>query len=466
MERIGRNTRCPCGGGLKYKHCCLPRNLRQQARRRERQSARPGTADELHALGIRALQSGDYELAIELVRNALKTPHPDPSAYNTLGLAYAALGRSDDAILCYRFALALDPNFAAASGNLGIALLAQGRIDEAIGQFRHALSCHPESAEALNNLGNALACQGKVDEGLQFLRKAVSIAPDYALAYSNMGNALGAAGRPADAIACHETALELEPDHPKWLANLGKALSNFGKIDEAAAAYRRAVHIDSGFAEAYNSLGVALMELGELEESRANLRSAIALRPDFAEAHYNLHSVLLWPGSTSQAIEALRQVVALRPEDDLAACHLGIAMDSLGDAAGAARYLSDADMRSPDARAALDSYRYIRSAGGPQPVLVGCPQHGFRIGMAAAKVEGLVLEFGVRFGVSIRQIAALSNQLVHGFDSFEGLPEAWHEEPRGNYSTAGAVPAVPAAVSLHRGWFEDTLPPFKQAHPG
>ena len=52
------------------------------------------------------------------------------------------------------------------------------------------------------------------------------------------------------------------------------------------------------------------------------------------------------------------------------------------------------------------------------------------------------------------------NQPVHGFDSFEGLPEVWHHEPKGSYTTKGVIPTVPENVSLHVGWFEDTLPEF------
>ena len=77
-----------------------------------------------------------------------------------------------------------------------------------------------------------------------------------------------------------------------------------------------------------------------------------------------------------------------------------------------------------------------------------------------------MLEFGVRFGASIRQIAALARQDVHGFDSFQGLPEDWHRESRGSYTTGGVLPEVPENVFLHAGWFEDTLPRFLERHPG
>jgi hypothetical protein len=81
--------------------------------------------------------------------------------------------------------------------------------------------------------------------------------------------------------------------------------------------------------------------------------------------------------------------------------------------------------------------------------------------LAASPDSGTTLECGVYFGRSLRIIAAATPGPVHGFDSFQGLPEAWHAgEPEGAYSTGGRLPAMPANVSLHAGWFEDTLPAF------
>lgn len=92
-----------------------------------------------------------------------------------------------------------------------------------------------------------------------------------------------------------------------------------------------------------------------------------------------------------------------------------------------------------------------------------------RIALERAPSNGLILEFGVGGGDSIRHIAALAGgRTVHGFDSFEGLPEDWvgrHEE-RGHYSLGGTPPEVPANVILHRGLFETTLPDFLDAHDG
>lgn len=83
--------------------------------------------------------------------------------------------------------------------------------------------------------------------------------------------------------------------------------------------------------------------------------------------------------------------------------------------------------------------------------------------------EGLILEFGVWQGSSIRKIAAkYPSRQIYGFDSFEGLPERWERDDMnfypGFFSTNGLLPPVPQNVMLIKGWFCDTLPAFVKEH--
>ena len=69
--------------------------------------------------------------------------------------------------------------------------------------------------------------------------------------------------------------------------------------------------------------------------------------------------------------------------------------------------------------------------------------------------NGLILEFGVRKGLTIKQIVKkINKRTCHGFDSFEGLPEDWsgQQYPKGAYSEKGKRPKVPKNVVLHQGW--------------
>ncbi|HSR62789.1 MAG TPA: TylF/MycF/NovP-related O-methyltransferase [Gammaproteobacteria bacterium] len=85
-----------------------------------------------------------------------------------------------------------------------------------------------------------------------------------------------------------------------------------------------------------------------------------------------------------------------------------------------------------------------------------------------APKAGLMLEFGVAGGKTINTIAAAANdRKVHGFDSFEGLPENWsgHVEKKGSFSRLGELPDVSPNVELHKGWFTDSIPAFLGQHP-
>lgn len=83
--------------------------------------------------------------------------------------------------------------------------------------------------------------------------------------------------------------------------------------------------------------------------------------------------------------------------------------------------------------------------------------------VAAERV--LYLEFGVYEGYSMRTWSGLltnPRSSLHGFDSFEGLPEGWDaERPKGTFDVGGRMPVFDdARVQLHRGWFKETLPAF------
>jgi hypothetical protein len=73
----------------------------------------------------------------------------------------------------------------------------------------------------------------------------------------------------------------------------------------------------------------------------------------------------------------------------------------------------------------------------------------------------LYLEFGVFRGESIRwwaQALRNPNSHLHGFDSFEGLPECGGPWEKGQFGVHGVIPEVPdPRVRFFKGWFSQTL---------
>ena len=83
------------------------------------------------------------------------------------------------------------------------------------------------------------------------------------------------------------------------------------------------------------------------------------------------------------------------------------------------------------------------------------------------KIDGHWCEFGVREGRSLNWLVEYyPNQVIHAFDSWEGLPEDWNHGTGKVADMSCNPPTVPDHIQLHKGWFRDTLPAWKQNNTG
>lgn len=115
--------------------------------------------------------------------------------------------------------------------------------------------------------------------------------------------------------------------------------------------------------------------------------------------------------------------------------------------------------------ALAETIEYIQHSM-PRAVGVESAREVLESGLAKIMSTGHVLEFGVFRGGTIRFIASqIPDRKIHGFDSFAGLPEAWTGGGF-DFDAKGKIPAVPRNVSLHSGWFSDSLPRWLADNPG
>lgn len=76
----------------------------------------------------------------------------------------------------------------------------------------------------------------------------------------------------------------------------------------------------------------------------------------------------------------------------------------------------------------------------------------------------LYLEFGVASGESMRYWSRElkhPESCLHGFDSFEGLPEGGGHWKKGQFDMGGKIPVInDSRVQFFKGWFEEVLPSY------
>ncbi|MEP7274711.1 MAG: tetratricopeptide repeat protein [Betaproteobacteria bacterium] len=313
MAKTGRNERCPCGSGKKYKQCCMregdlgvPEGLSYPA---------PMPVPVPSAPQPRARNAGSADAA-RLLRQ---------------GDALQSQQKWDDAIACYREALVLAPAFVDAHNNLGALLHRRGRLPEALACYRAALSLRPGSADLHYNLASALRDQGVAADAAAAFRRAISLQPDHLLAHCNLGNLLGAAGDPEGSTASYARALAIDPECVEAHYNLGVTLQRQGSPADAIECYRKALALQPTHFLAHFNLGNALADAGDLQAAADAYRRSLQSRPDFAAARSSLGNVLRAQGRLAEAIECYRLALASRPDDAGAHNNLGNAHGERGD---------------------------------------------------------------------------------------------------------------------------------------
>jgi hypothetical protein len=131
-------------------------------------------------------------------------------------------------------------------------------------------------------------------------------------------------------------------------------------------------------------------------------------------------------------------------------------------------YSQDHPYTGLKARAHRDTLDFITGAM-PDALAFDTPRELMHHALSRVSIDGLYAEFGVNEGGTITYIAKQKpGKTIHGFDSFEGLPEDWsgNAMAAGYFNRKGRLPKVPGNVKLYAGWFDKTAPEFAAATPG
>ncbi|HEV2674359.1 MAG TPA: tetratricopeptide repeat protein [Aliidongia sp.] len=223
----------------------------------------PDHAPSLHLLGVVALQVGQGEAAVNLIRAAVEADPTMPAYRNDLGEALRLQGDAAGAAECFAAVIALKPDHAGAHVNLGIVRQQQSEFAAALALYERATALRPNMAEAWINRGTLLLQLLRLDEASKVLETALRLAPKDGAARLNLGNLRLEQGRPDEAVALYEKVLVAEPGHAAAMLNLGRALKELGRPADALRWYRQAEAAAPQNPTIQWNLGVCRLLLGD-----------------------------------------------------------------------------------------------------------------------------------------------------------------------------------------------------------
>ncbi len=194
---------------------------------------------------------------IDILRSFARRIDPsDAGAYNNLGVLYFRKGLTDEAIVAFSRALALDERMGVARRNLEIAYGESGILERRLHELEQRLRSNPEDLEALVQSGIAEKTAGRLERAHALFQRAIALDSDSSVLHFLLAEALYNRGLHEDAMRSVRRSIELNPENPDALYLIGFILGDLGRSEEASEANRRAVMLNPTLVRAQANLSL------------------------------------------------------------------------------------------------------------------------------------------------------------------------------------------------------------------
>lgn len=180
-----------------------------------------------------ALKWGEYAQRVHA--------HPGPDLFITYAETLSMAGRREEAIQKLNQALQVAPSYVETWYRRGMAFKAMGQTDQALADFQHVLSLQSNAAPAMVQIALIAQERGRRDEAISLCGQAVLTAPGNLEARYRLGLMLLQAGKSRDAATHLSLVVQASPLFLEARGNLALALLRSGQIDRALVEYRAAL---------------------------------------------------------------------------------------------------------------------------------------------------------------------------------------------------------------------------------
>ena len=371
-------------------------------------------------------------------------------AFN-LAIQYHQKNNLNEAKKIYLQILKINPNHVNAHNNLEAAYKQLGEIEKAKSCFEKVIQLNPNDVDGHNNLGLLLFELKEIQKAKSFFEKTIQLNPNYVEAHNNLGTIFNELKEFQKAKDCYERAIQLNPNYAMALYNLGIIFKQFGLSQKAVGYFEKAIEINPNYAAAYNGLGIIFKELGNnIKKAKSCFEKALKINPNYIDIYWNLHSLV---SNIDEAIEILKKLIHIDNNHFNAKSMLACLEYFKGNHKNFNNLINSNNSNDSYIR----SFKWVFSL--PKLPKLFFNKKDFFDGVTAISDKSRPFyEFGVWNGVSFKYLINTFGR-GFGFDTFTGIPEKWHDNPAGTYSSFGSIPQISGGEFIV-GKFEDTLPKF------
>lgn len=213
-----------------------------------------------------AYDSGSYQEAVELYREAIDLDEENAALYYNLGNVYYDMGSYAEAVTAYENSLDRGASDLRVYYNLGNAYYRQGDMEAALAAYEDAQAAgegEGPDGQLTVNQARTLMQLDRMEEARGLLEGYVEENGEDRNAWFHLGNIAYDQGDLESAAAHYSRATEIDPAFTRGHFNLGNALYRIGAYDQAAEAFEQVLEAEPENSDAMYNLGLSYIALAD-----------------------------------------------------------------------------------------------------------------------------------------------------------------------------------------------------------
>jgi len=258
---------------------------------------------------------GEYELAIQELKNALKIDSLNGVAYRKLGYAYQLIGDSAAALKTYQKAIEKRPGSWQGYNYLGYFYLINGNYQKAIEPYEKVVELLPHSDIGYKNLAATYFYMDRFSDAARFGEKAVENEPSYK-SFNNLASYYYYSGEYAKSAKMYREVLNINQNHYMIPGNLASAYYYSGIKDSAQIYFQMAIELAESAREInprnqllLSALAGYYAELNEKEKANNLLKEIETMNPTEPDILFNIGDTYEQLGQRDLAIKWMEKAI-------------------------------------------------------------------------------------------------------------------------------------------------------------
>jgi putative PEP-CTERM system TPR-repeat lipoprotein len=240
----------------------------------------------------------------------------DVFAHYCAGAIYQKSDRTEEALVEFNSALAIEPDSSFVLLRVGMIQLSQKKFSEARKSLTKAVEVDPSLHHAYTLLASVYYTEGDVEAAIGQYEMAIKADPEKVSPYLALGELYIREKRERDAIQVYEDLVKLKPDVPLIWFKLGILYSKEGKMQEAVDIFRKAIVLKPDLIEARLGLAVTLELMKDRAGAIAEYEDILKINPLDINIYRRLARLYQEEGLGEESVRLHEVLIELDPQNE------------------------------------------------------------------------------------------------------------------------------------------------------